>query len=924
MSIVWMGTANALPGCEFAPEPLSSPPLHARIYLFALLAALATLLICAGRLAGGEGHKRVVATILFLCAGGCVVLGAHYWQPAHEHPSALAALWSQLLEPREHNGSAVAATLGANTFAALASESKSATDQTRTWLVGMLDQLPARWALMLVLLGFALASIVAVWPARRRGRDGIVPLHQAYQHIGVGLEAGRLGAIMEAGLPVPKGVVLTSDFLARWCLAADDEKFRLARRVSSAVGREPYAIRLSASGSTLAATRHDIERSQTNTDVSRESLSVAIDVVVAAFWDGGAHPPCTKGAALAVIVQRMVRPQFSGVLFTRAPDAPGLMLVEMVEGSADELVSGGATPLSFRFGRRSGRRIGGATSSVDLEPLVAFGRQLEQRFGAPQEIEWIWDGQKLWLVRCRDIAADASSSPTAILNEWDRALKLTDDGVSGTRETLVRNAMCEALPRPTPATQSLIEAIHASGGSVDRARRALGLSYNVEKEAAPIFPVLFGRLYHNVAEARRREPKLSGRDKRRIRGQAGALQKRMRGEVLPQLEARLADTAAADFDGLPIAHLVSTVRGIVERFVTQTQVESEIVNFVTKVVVRAAQDALRSGGHDPARWLAPGGQTMEEAALASAARLPRIEALDVLRTALGHRATLDYALAAPRFAEDAGALEARLASYQRSERTRSSLMVDGKQLVGNLARITELARTMQTLKADVKHMALRELAVLRRALLALDRRFDLGNRIFLMSLPEITALAPGDRDRVQKLVAVREAERAMVASACSLPSALSLAAVETASWQSHESAERRRNGLASKLVGTRVAGSRRAGGRACVVGDAAAEAGQALVQLMPGDVLVAPFIHPAWLGDIIRASGVITARGGWLSRIATIARERNIAMTVGVGDWADIPNGAHVTLDLDGSIRMDAPHYLPALADLRMLVGVEE
>jgi phosphohistidine swiveling domain-containing protein len=164
----------------------------------------------------------------------------------------------------------------------------------------------------------------------------------------------------------------------------------------------------------------------------------------------------------------------------------------------------------------------------------------------------------------------------------------------------------------------------------------------------------------------------------------------------------------------------------------------------------------------------------------------------------------------------------------------------------------------------------------------------------------------------------------MVTSAFSLPSSLSLAAVEMASWRGPQDAELQRVCPVSKLSGTRVAGSRRAGGRAFVVDEIAAEAGQSLAQLMPGDVLVAPFIHPAWLGDIVRASGVITGRGGWLSRVATLARERNIAMIVGVGHWADIPGGAHVTLNLDGSIRIDVPRFLPALADLRMLVGVEK
>jgi phosphohistidine swiveling domain-containing protein len=107
------------------------------------------------------------------------------------------------------------------------------------------------------------------------------------------------------------------------------------------------------------------------------------------------------------------------------------------------------------------------------------------------------------------------------------------------------------------------------------------------------------------------------------------------------------------------------------------------------------------------------------------------------------------------------------------------------------------------------------------------------------------------------------------------------------------------------------------------VDEAAARAGRALAQLMPGDVLVAPFVHPAWFEDVRRASGVITRGGGWLSKIAIHARERNIAMIVGVRRWAEIPDGAHVTLELDGSIKVDAAPVAPRVAEVRALAQSE-
>jgi pyruvate,water dikinase len=221
------------------------------------------------------------------------------------------------------------------------------------------------------------------------------------------------------------------------------------------------------------------------------------------------------------------------------------------------------------------------------------------------------------------------------------------------------------------------------------------------------------------------------------------------------------------------------------------------------------------------------------------------------------------------------------------------------------------ARSAQKLNEDVRRAAMRELHLLRKALLALDRRFDLKNGIFLLSLDEMVALSNADCERVRELVASREAERASIALTGTLPARLSLAAVETASWLAEDRIKTQRRHPQRRCFGVRVSGARCAGGAACVVDEAAALAGKPLSRLMPGDVLVAPFIHEAWLGEVVRASGVILSGGGWLCNTAIIAREWNIAMTVDVAGWRDIPDGQHVTLELDGSIRIDEPHRAP-------------
>ena len=62
----------------------------------------------------------------------------------------------------------------------------------------------------------------------------------------------------------------------------------------------------------------------------------------------------------------------------------------------------------------------------------------------------------------------------------------------------------------------------------------------------------------------------------------------------------------------------------------------------------------------------------------------------------------------------------------------------------NLISDVLIASSFQTLKEDTKHHSLRELAVLRRAILAADRRFAFDGLIFQLSFAEIETLVSTD------------------------------------------------------------------------------------------------------------------------------------------------------------------------------------
>ncbi|MGQ4659587.1 rifamycin-inactivating phosphotransferase [Lysobacter sp. F6437] len=115
---------------------------------------------------------------------------------------------------------------------------------------------------------------------------------------------------------------------------------------------------------------------------------------------------------MAVVVQRMVCPEASGVLFTADP-VNGNRKVASVEacfGLGDALVSGTVNADAWKV--RDDRIVEKATASEAPAPplsdaqvvqLVQLGRRIEAHFGSPQDIEWCLDDDGFHIVQSRPI-----------------------------------------------------------------------------------------------------------------------------------------------------------------------------------------------------------------------------------------------------------------------------------------------------------------------------------------------------------------------------------------------------------------------------------------------------------------------------------------------------------------------------------------
>jgi pyruvate, water dikinase len=139
---------------------------------------------------------------------------------------------------------------------------------------------------------------------------------------------------------------------------------------------------------------------------------------------------------MAVVVQRMVAADVAGVLFTCDPvqRRRDRMVVEAVFGLGEAAVSGQVTPDHFVMARDGGvkkSRIavqpfavvsaaaggtterelaaeeGGAPTLDDdrLRALARLGDDLERRLGVPQDIEWAFAGDELYVLQARPVTA---------------------------------------------------------------------------------------------------------------------------------------------------------------------------------------------------------------------------------------------------------------------------------------------------------------------------------------------------------------------------------------------------------------------------------------------------------------------------------------------------------------------------------------
>jgi pyruvate, water dikinase len=258
----------------------------------------------------------------------------------------------------------------------------------------------------------------------------IVPLMEADGGT-CGGKAGALGALLRAGLPVPDGFVVP--FAVYLAAVGEPEVPASVAEALAALGDPPVAVRSSAAGEdsaqASAAGQYEsvlgVQGAEAVADAVRTCWASLFSPRAVSYRDPGDDP------VMAVIVQRQVDAEASGVMFTgEGPD--GATGIEASWGLGPSVVGGTVSPDAFRVAAdgsitrtiadkrtrldRHGTRL--VTSDVPeddrrqpsiddatVRRLAELGQEVAAALGGPQDIEWAIAGNRIWVLQARPITA---------------------------------------------------------------------------------------------------------------------------------------------------------------------------------------------------------------------------------------------------------------------------------------------------------------------------------------------------------------------------------------------------------------------------------------------------------------------------------------------------------------------------------------
>lgn len=265
-----------------------------------------------------------------------------------------------------------------------------------------------------------------------------------------GGKASALAVLLRAGLPVPDGFVVPFAAYRAARIDAglpvpDALRDALARHLAE-LGDPPVAVRSSAADEDApgasAAGQYESVLAVRGAHAAAEAVRVCWESSSSARAEGYRNyldSDAPHGSPdMAVLVQRMIDADVSGVMFTPAQPQDGTR-IEAAWGLGLSIVGGTVTPdtyevasdesvrrtIAHKTTRLDRKHDGGVTvcdvperqqtlPTLDdsaLATLTALGREIAELLGQPQDIEWAISDGRAWILQARPITAAVPALP---------------------------------------------------------------------------------------------------------------------------------------------------------------------------------------------------------------------------------------------------------------------------------------------------------------------------------------------------------------------------------------------------------------------------------------------------------------------------------------------------------------------------------
>ncbi len=238
-----------------------------------------------------------------------------------------------------------------------------------------------------------------------RDRDKAAPPRR------IGTKARNL-QILKGHFPVPEFFVIPADAYERYIqdrIIPDRLKEELRTILVPWLARGPVAVRSSA----VAEDLPNLSFAGMYETVLGAADFDAVLSAIMKVWDSNhtervvayCRQHKIEPGLMAVVIQRQLKPETSGVTVTRGPITENEIVIECCNGLGAELVSGKIEPFRYRIRRDRLVKPDGPGILRDEQAweLAKIGRRIEGIFGSPQDIEWAYEKNRLYILQSRPL-----------------------------------------------------------------------------------------------------------------------------------------------------------------------------------------------------------------------------------------------------------------------------------------------------------------------------------------------------------------------------------------------------------------------------------------------------------------------------------------------------------------------------------------